>query len=341
MVRDPGLNDRALARSLGARPTTVTAARGRLERRGIVYRKMVPSLLGLGATVLSVAYGTGPSGRRLGTEKAIRKAFSRRGCAGTFLALSGPAGWLEIGAYRDYSSALADQDTHPFPVPAKRRGESPMPSSTRQLWPLEFVELQNWFDHSRLLGELFGTCGAPKARPGPAATGPARLTPMESLVIYGLVREPERPEVAVAETLGVSRQSVSRIGRSLVGRGLLSPRVMVRPERLGFELSALLHFRLAEGLPPGKRRAALANICDSLPHTLALSAGRDCLVLATYRRFSGLERGLSALAGRLEGGGLLEGAPAVVPFLLEDTMFARDHDFSPLVKAVLGQDIED
>ncbi len=340
MVRFPSCNDRELAQALGARPSTVTAVRARLLGRGLCRRAYVPSLGALGAGVLSISHGDVPSDSRLGLKRALgRGLFPAEECD-SFFALAGPSGWLEMGAFPSYSEAQRRGEGLPRLLGGLPGAAAGGPTA-RSCFPVELVRFGNFFDFAPLLGRLFRLQDArTRLRHVPAAPA-RRLSPVEKLALYGLVKRPGASDGEIAVGLGVSRQAVARARRLLVGEGRLLPAVIPDLGKLGFGLLAMFRFRLAARRSPEGQDDAVEKLLDGIPHIFALLAGAECLVLGAYRDLPGFEHETAAM-GRTEGAsGLLDSAPEVQTFLLGDTALVRDQDYVPFVKAALGLDIVD
>jgi len=206
---------------------------------------------------------------------------------------------------------------------------------------MEMVRFHNLFDLSPLLAGLFSMRGkavGPRVLPQPA---PRRLTQVERLVLYGLVKWPCDPDRAVAGALGVSRQAVARVRRLLAEDGRLVPAVIPDCGKLGLELWALFHCRLDTHRSPEEQEGAREQVLGAIPHVFAMSAGPEVVALGAYGRLADLEKGSMGTLRRLGELGLLEGSLAVRTFLLEDSTFVRNLDLVPFVKGILGLDIAD
>ena len=340
MVRFPSYNDRELARAIRAKQSTVTATRARLFERGRFSRVNIPSFRALGAGVLSICHDGVPSAQTPGPGANPRQASCPDGECDSFYALAAPSGWLEMGAFRDYSEAQRRGEWLRN-GPAGHCPEAAGPPCIRSRFPMEMVRFHNLFDFSPLLARLFSIRGK-AVGPRPLPDGPARrLSAVERLVLYGLVRWPCDPDRAVAGALGVSRQAVARVRRLLVGDGRLVPAVIPDCGKLGVELLALFHCRLDIRRPPEEQEGAREQVLGAVPHIFAMSAGPEVVALGAYERLADIEKGTMGTLRRLGDLGLLEGAPAVRTFLLEDSTFMRNLDFVPFVKSILGLSIAD
>jgi transposase-like protein len=337
LARFPSYNDRLLARELGATPSTLTAVRARLEERGLFRRIYIPSLPAMRAHVLSTSSGgLSPEGL-VRLKRALGRGLFPAGGCDSFLAVAGPSGWLELGAFPDYSRAQCRGDGL-----ARLLGRLPAgagETGARSLLPVELVRFHNFFDFAPLLGRFFGLRGAPEG-PRPFPPAPARrLSPVEKLVLYGLVKRPGAADRETAGELGVSRQAVARARRVLAAEGRLLPAVVPDLGRLGFGMLALCRFRLpAEG---GRKRgrSAVEALLGSMPHLFAASAGPELLVLGAWRDTAMFEREAAALR---QGPAWPVGpAPVVHTLSLEGSVAVRDHDYVPFVKAAMGLEIAD
>lgn len=340
MVRFPGYNDRELSEVVRCKMSTVTSIRARLAERGLCSRVMVPSLRALGAGVLSVCYGGVSSGHLVDMRKALDRGLFKAGGYGPFYALVGPLSWLELGAFRTYSDAQSDGEGMQSRFAEVTGGVDGQPC-VRSYYPMDMVRFHNYFDHAPLLAGLFGIeHHATQPRPLPALPG-RKLTLVEKLVLYGLVKRPGASDKDVAGELGVSRQAVARIRRAMVDECRLAPVVLPSLEKLGFDILALFHFRLNPRGPPGAQEGAIDQILMGIPNIFAMAAGPECIVLGAYCRFPEFEKGSMRLIRDLDAAGLLDGAPGVQTFLVADTLFLKDHDYVPFVKGMLGLGIED
>jgi hypothetical protein len=340
MVRYPGYNDRELASVVRCRVSTVTAIRARLLEQGMFSRAMVPSLQALGAGIMSVSYGGVSFGQLVDMKKALERGLFRPGSCDSFHALAGSFCWLELGAFRNYSDACRDSDGMWRRFNDCMAGAQGQPC-VRSHYPMDLVQFHNFFDHSSILSGLFNIRrdgGQPRQVPPPPGR---KLTSVEKLVFYSLVKRPGASDKAVASGLGVSRQAVARIRRLMVKEGRLFPVVFPRLEKLGFDILAFFHFRLDHRKPPTARSGAVKQILEGIPNIFAMSIGPECIVLGAYRGFPEFELGSTKLIRRLDGAGLLEGAPAVQTFLAGDTVVVKDHDYVPFVKGMLGLKIAD
>jgi DNA-binding MarR family transcriptional regulator len=339
LARWPSFDDRRLAEALGARPSTVTAVRSRLEKRCLFRRAYLPSINALGAGVICVSHGIVAPESLAGLKRALgRGLFPADGCD-SFLALAAPFGWLEMGAFRDYSGARQRGDGMPRVLEGLPGGAAG--PAARSVLPVELVLFHNFFDFAPLLSRHFrpreAVCGP---RPVPAAPA-RRLSPVERLSLYGLVKRPGAADRETAGELGVSRQAVARARRLLVEEGLLIPSVVPDLRRLGLGLLALFHFRFSARAGPEAVNAAVGRILGSVPHFFAISAGAELVVLGAYRDLASFEKETLREPPAAGAAGPLEGAPNVRTLLLDDAVFARDLDFVPFVKAALGLDIAD
>jgi hypothetical protein len=340
MVRSPSLNDRQLAKELGERPSTVTTVRARLFERGLCRRAYFPSLEALGAEVFALSHGGVSSGCLADLGKALGRGLFPAGECKSFLALAGPFGWLEMGAFRSYSEAQGRSDGLLRVLAGLPGGTAGQPC-TRKFYPMEMVRFHNFFDFAPLLGRRFCLPDAPKpARQSPSVP-PRRLSTVEGLALYGLVKWPGSPDGEIAGQLGVSRQAVARVRCALVGEGRLRPAVVPDLGRLGFGMLALLHFRFDARASPEAVAGALGRLLDGVPHIFAMSAGAECVVLGAYRDLASFEKGTAGPGRQFVDPGLLDGPQEVQTFLLADTAAVRDHDYVPFVKAALGLDIAD
>jgi DNA-binding MarR family transcriptional regulator len=340
MVRFPSYNDRELSEALNARMSTVTSIRARLMERGLFSRAMVPSLRALGAGVLSICYGGVSCGHLVDIKQALDRGLSRLDGYDSFYALVGSLSWLEMGAFRNYTEAqrMGEGMWRRF---CDLSGGMPGQPCARSHYPMELVQFHNYFDHAPLVARLLAARGDPVL---PRRVPPAvarRLSPVERLVLYGMVKRPGASDKEIAGGLGVSRQAVARVRRLLVKEGRLMPVVIPNLRMLGFELLAFFHFRLDACKAPEAQEGAVRQILEGIPHIFAMSAGPEVLVLGAYSSQSGFEKGSIRLIRGLEGACLLDGSPVVLTFPVGDTVAVKDHDYVQFVKAMLGLKIQD
>jgi DNA-binding MarR family transcriptional regulator len=338
MVRRPLFNDGALARELGARPSTVASVRTRLEERGFLRRLFIPPPAALGAAVLSIGLGSLPAEGPAELSRALGRGLFQADECDSFWAVAGPFAWLEMGAFRSYSDARRRGDWLPRMLeglPGVADG-----TSERSPLPVEHVRFHNLFDFAPLLSGHF-RLRPPAAAAKPVPPAPARrLSPVEKLCLYGLVRRPGASDRETAGELGVSRQAVARARPLLVREGRLIPAVVPDLRRLGLGILAVHRFRLDGRAGPEAAEAQAAGILGALPHFFAVSAGTELVVVAAYRDIASFGREAPRTAPPA-GTGAPSDTPDVRTIMLDDAIVVRDLDFVPFVKSALGLDIAD
>ncbi len=340
MVRFPSLNDRRLAVALGERQSTMTSVRAGLEERGLGRRIWIPSLAAMGAGVLSAGSGSIATGGLFLLRRALGRGHFQAGACDSFLSVADTSGWLEMGAFRDYSQARARGGGIRRALDGLPAGTARQPS-TESIFPAENLRIHNFFDFGPLLARHFGVREtALRAQPFPAAPA-RRLGTRERLALYGLVRWPGEPDGRIAGALGISGQAVARARTRLAAEGRLRPAVVPDLRRLGTALLAVLRFRLAARPGNGSVEGAVERLLDGLPHIFAVSAGTECLVLAAFSDTAAFDEGAAGLIRSSAPAGRLDGLPGIHTCSLDEALFVRDLDFVPFVKSALGLDIAD
>ena len=340
MARYPSYNDRELSEILREKMSTVTSIRRRLRVRGLYFKSMVPSFRALGCEVMAICYGGVSSGYLVDMKKAVDRGLFEGEEDASFFAQVGTFSWLELGAFRDFSEAKRKGEGLWRKLDAVLGGVRGHPC-VQSSYPIDQMEIHNFFDHMPLLSKLF-RLPAPKERAGPARRRPGRkLSSIERLVFYGLVKWPDVPDKFIADKLSVSRQAVARIRKALVKEGFISPLIIPSLDKLGYDILAYFRFHLSPRDSDRGREAAVNTILKAVPHIFAMSAGFECAAVGAYCTFPEFEKTTTALIRRLEDAGHLEGAPEVQTFLLPDTVMVKNHDYVPVVKSMLELNIED
>jgi hypothetical protein len=340
LARYPGCNDRELSDILSEKMSTVTSIRRRMKGRGLFFRAMVPSFGALGCEVMAVCYGGVSSGCLVDMKKAQdRGLFSGREDA-SFFAQIATFSWLELGAFRNYSEA-------------KRKGEGmwrklnvllggvPGHPCTQSYYPMDQLTIHNFFDYTALLGKLFGFSARGDRARAARQTPSRKLTSIERLVFYGLVKYPDARDKVVADRLSVSRQAVARIRRLLVDEGFLTPIIVPGLDKLGYDIVAFFRFHLNPCNTLKERGATVYALLQGVPNIFAFSAGLECVLVGAYCTFPEFEHSSIQLTKRLEDAGRLEAAPEIQTFLLSDTVVVKNHDYLPVVKSMLDLKLDD
>lgn len=338
LARHPGFNDRELSEVLKEKMSTITSIRRRLKERGIFFKAMVPSFKALDCEVLSVCYGGVSSGLLIDMKKALDRGLFVGHDDNSFFAQVGTFSWLELGAFQDFSSAKRKGEVMWKKLNDILGGVAGHPCE-QSYYPLNQIRVHNFFDYTGILSALFRVERRTERAPAAQAPPTRKLSQIERLVFYGLVKYPDVADKAIAEKLSVSRQAVARIRKLLVGEGFLCPLVVPNLEKLGHEILAYFRFHLDPKSGEKARQSAVQLIIHEIPSVFAFSTALECVVLGAYCTFPDFEKSSHKIIRRLEEQELLEGAPDIQTFLMSDTVVVRNHDYVPLVKDLLGLDI--
>jgi DNA-binding MarR family transcriptional regulator len=340
MTRFPACNDRELSEMLKERISTVTSIRRRLKERGFYFKAMLPSFHSMGCGILAACYGGLSRGYVADMRKAVDKGLFQNPESISFLTIVGAFNWFEMAAYKNYSEAKSKGDVfwtrlnEIFP-------NLPGNPCVHGYYPLETMTIHNFFDHTQLLKTQFRLEEKWDAVMSQLKPPGRKLSNIEKLVFYGLVRHPDSPDKLVAEKLSVSRQAVARIRKLLEKEGFVTPLVVPDLEKLGFEILVLFKFFLNPKNSKKIRDSTVASLLKDIPHIFAASTELECVMLAAYPSFSEFEKGSNRLIRKLDEGSHLEGAPEVQTFSLGDARVLKNHDYIPLTRESLDLPLED
>jgi len=339
MTRFPGYNDRELSEVLNEKMSTVTSIRRRLKERGVCFKAMVPSFRALGCEVISLCYGGISSGLLIDMKKAMERGLFVGNDDSAFFAQVGTFSWLELGAFPNFSSAKGQGEVMWKKLNDILGGVSGQPC-LQSYYPLDQMRIHNFFDYTGLLSELFHLDRRPQRRPASEGHPTRKLSHIEKLVFYGLVKHPDVADKVVAEHMKVSRQAVARIRKLLIKEGFLFPLVIPNLEKLGHEILVYFRFHLNPRLGEKARAGAVQTIVNGVPNLFSFSTSLECVAIGAFCTFPEFEKSSHRMIRRLEERKLLEGAPDLQTYLLPDTVIVRNHDYVPLVKNLLELDIE-
>lgn len=336
LVKYPTMTDRAVAKAVGLKVSTVTAIKNRLKRAGYFTTMRVPSFNRLGCELLSFGFARFnpllPEGHLARLSRQIVESFPNIvSCIGDRIH------GMCIGIYRNYTEARETSDAVYRLMSEKGYLDNyalkfiyfPFASSI-------FVAYLNFAPTLHALLEIPIPDGPPAAPVRPAPTPLPRLSAVERRVFVALVEDPEGVDSRIAKRAGISRQTVTKTRKRLEVEGLVTCVRMPDLQRLGVEIMGLCHARFTPFANFAVRRASLEKLLKEVRSPLMISGSTEAVALVPAKDFCQAQRLVSFFLSLYGREGFLLGEPDIQMLEFNSFNFYRKPDFAPLLRKLLA-----
>lgn len=341
LVKFPDLNDRQISEIIEIKMSTVTAIKNRLKDMGFFMTVRVPHLHNMGAEVLSITYArtdsTVPDGTQLDVGKQLVEGFDE-----IFYVGAGPRHRFSMSIHHNYSSAcrvinglLALYSRSSYLVPGDH--------VTVHL-PFDQTKVYNFFDHSKLLEQTFGTRLPDRpedrdlhdGRPGTISN--VKLSRIERKVLRGLIQNPDQLDSNISKRIDVTRQSVTKMRKRFTDLDLFHTLRIPNLNLLGFELLALIHTRYKPTSTLTSRADALAGVYDELPLIFKADSDPEGVELVATQSYRELERYMDWMTAHLRDQDAIEQDPTVLVFTFPNFIAVKNHVYVTGLSRIIEQD---
>lgn len=335
MARYPSLNDRELARTLGLKISTVTSIKNRLKRAGIFRVLRQPAFHRLGCELISVGIlhfnpllqpaDLAKLGRVIGNDfpdVLFCAGDRRRGIC--------------ISVHRNYTEARETDDSL-YRI-LSEKGYLDNYNLRFHYFPFSQTHLLAYFNFSRILHTLLDIPVQDEVLPPAefaASTPTPHLTPLEKKIFLALVEQPDRVDSAVAKTLGVSRQTVTKARRHLLDEGLYTPLKKPDLRRLGAEVLGVIYAKFNPARPIQNRKNVREKTLNEIRATFLISGRTDVVGMIPAKNYQELQRQLGVGIQLYRREGLLLGEPEIHILLFDEIYFYKPLTFAPLLRKLI------
>jgi DNA-binding MarR family transcriptional regulator len=330
LVKHPTLNDRELSEMIGVKPSTTTAIRRRLHKKGVFSTKRIPMGHKLGFEILAVAYGK----MKPTLSEKDRQAFRDwvKGIPYVFLSLECSDSILNMAylknfsMYRQYTDTTTDMFKHSELVDAK--------TWVAVIFGFDTSRLLTYFDCGPAVRHMFDIKEEVDVDSSFEEHSPEKLTKKEVSVLRGLVQYPESTDKEVAEKIGASRQAVSTMKKRFEDAGIIKTVRMVDMESIGYSILVLAHSAFAPHATMKIREKGIKVVKETIPAIFNVASNPENVMFAPVIDYDEYHKiRTETLRLYMEKEYLLE-EPSVTLLPLSDTTIIKDYDFSGFMDIV-------
>ncbi|UCF08894.1 MAG: hypothetical protein JSW28_04165 [Thermoplasmata archaeon] len=331
LVNHPQLNDKALAKKIHLKLSTVTAIRRRLRERGYFSTVNIPDLYRLGYEMLSVDYGEFNEATPLERRVKYFKEFVSKEPNAVFAVMSRANG-VVFNIVNNYSEAATIRErmeiffTSHHLVDEGSWGRAIFPFKTSKFW--------NFFSFPPVLRYVHfqkKKINVPEFSANKEA-GQVSLSKKEKMVLFGLVKYPEEPDSNIAERFGVSRQGVSNIKKRFVSEGLLSTQRIMNFDHTGCELLVFAYTFFGPRAPLRMRKSGLEYTQSLAPAFVGVSSNFENILFAAIREYSEYEKMREQILSFYKSHMSLAKSPEILLFPVKDICYCKKPTFHEILE---------
>ncbi|MFO7618619.1 MAG: hypothetical protein R6W91_03055 [Thermoplasmata archaeon] len=334
IVRAPTSTDRELAAATGLKHTTLMAIRRRLREKDYYSVARIPQVRHLGGEIFAITYcnykATVPLDIRLIAGRRLAENHREVFWAGS-----------------EYSQAVFFQFARNFTEAKKNiiemerlymaQGFLGDGGITFLAFPFDIADFPFFFDYEPLLRQSFGIESGGTAAPAPQR-GAARLTKAGKTVYHGLIENPEMNDRELAEHIGISQRTVTKLRGDFESSGLFRTLAVPNLQKLGFRMLAFDHAKLNLRITEKERNEVLDALINIKPPILLAIAGDDVVALTAYEDFNVYRRSINSFSEVYKQDDIFIGEPKRMLFSLPEMEMLKSHVYGPGVAKLLGWD---
>jgi DNA-binding MarR family transcriptional regulator len=336
LVKNPLLNDRELAESLKLNISTLTAIKNRLKKNKYFTTIRIPMLQNVGCELMGVA--TLKLNIMLTPEQMtkIEKEFKGKYPEIVFmmyesefmLCITIGQNFTEIRKVVDEIKAIL-----------LKHDALDLPGINNLYFPYQTTRIFNYFDYGLLLQRAFGIKEKEdKKKEGkpPAETPPElkKLSKIEKIVYYGLIKYPDYPDKKIAEYTNVTRQVVARLRKEFETDNLIRTVKIPNLQMLGFQIVSYATANINMKVVQEVRKKGSKMILQDIPTIFWASGSVESVIISAMQDFDDYKDLYVKGFGHLKRYNFIMEMPEPKSLSVNYLKYIKNHDYAPLVKKV-------
>lgn len=340
LVLYPDFNNRLISERTGLKMSTVTAIKNRLLKKGYLTTHIIPNMPMVGCEMATVIWALvdpmGPFDKKLKTMVDMLKDMPE--CV---WAVADPRTVVAILMFRNYTQ-FHNVGNQTWTAMAEK-GLIEASSIHILNFPFQQSGFLRFFEFAPLLKDLYGIDlkEAPGQKTIIGYSGPSKvkLTPVERKVLLGILKNPELLDSNISDTIGVTRQSVTKIRRKLEAMGLIRTLRVPDLKMLNLEIIVGTFDSVARetaARPTGDRMKLFESYKVSR-FFLAMASGMEVNLMSVFKDFRAFQIGTADSMGFFKKIGVLKGIPELRLLSISEMRVIKNHDYAPLVEKNLPE----
>lgn len=335
LIRYPELKDGKLAEKIGLKHSTVTSIRLRLRKTDYYRCVRIPMLQNLGCEMLVIIYTSFnpviPLEERVVTTGKTIEVFEE-----IFYSIGEQEQGFSLSLSQDYTAIgkINDIRTQTFGKLGLLENEYPV----EVVFPIEISKVHRFFNFAPLLKQRFGIARKDGSKEINALTknqATSKLTDTEQRTYCALIEHPEDNDSIIAQQLGISRHTVSRMKKRFRHDGNIKEMRIPNLRQLGFEILAFYHIRYDPSNPPDIEKNEIMPLKNRSTIFMA-SRQFETVMISIYSNYDEYRIDKTKKIQFLKEKNWLAENPIIRMYSLNKLIVIKDFTFVPITKKVLG-----
>ncbi len=335
-VKNPLMSIRELADFLDVNYWTLYKSIERLKRKGVFKEVVIPDFPSLGFELLVIGYGSLTKRRMQAFEKIKSMRTRTEFSCGMFYAFSESYRGFIVGVSRNYTQIVkgllyTEKIAH---IREMLKSED----TNLLLLPFQVTKVPVFFDYS---GVICKDLNVDLEALPIEKKEKTKLNRKDVAVLKELIRRPDGTITDVANALGMSKQSVSKIRKRLFQEGWIHKRVIPNMKYLGYEVLVFVHWSTdpqvmadLEGKQPEDFGFDTTNIIFAAFNPLEGAA------LAPFRSLKESREMVNSFQKFAENTGVIIKEPHMLFLSIQEGMDIRNHTYEGLIDLIPDGPIE-
>jgi DNA-binding MarR family transcriptional regulator len=333
LTKHPLLNDRELSEHIKMKISTITSIKNRLMDARLLSTVRALDASRLGYEVVWVRYGTYSSSSDptevLRREREFCKSFDIKTY---FYAQAGHTvcSWSLAHDITEAQRAL-------LAIEKDLAGRKVSRDIQNMFFSLQASRVLRDFDCSFALSKQLGIreiSHVPQLD-APPQTPPKDMRRSDVRLLLALVEAPDATDTIIAESIGTTRQAVSRLRKRLEIGGMLRTVRMPSLQRLGLDILVFTRYAYKMNLDKRARIEIAGATLSALPVFHMVYSPGQSATLAAYPDYDSYQAAMEAVDSHFYEKGFLEERPQSLLLSVPDQVFAQDLDFSQIVRGMV------
>jgi DNA-binding MarR family transcriptional regulator len=337
IVNYPDLNDKQLSEKLNLKHSTLTSIRNRLRKNEYYRTIVIPRLQNMGCKMLVVIYTNFspliPLEERVKITGETIEIFEE-----IFFSVGEQDKGFSISLSKDYATIARINDIRTQTFGGRGLLEEERPKMI--VFPFEISRVYRFFDFAPLLNSCFNLNFVLNENSKDIAfrtIDDISLQDTEKNVYCMLVKYPEMSDTEIAENVGVSRHTVSRLKRKFEDRKLIRKINLPDIKKMGFEILTFYHIKFDPSNPPDIDKDE-ASILMSSSTIFMASRQFEAILLTIHRDYDDYANDKNRIMHILKENKWIAEKTLIQTYSLNSLVFIKNFKFAPIAMKMVGSD---